>query len=145
MRVSARTIRSHIESLRTTTRDVQFDELTERVRREPGGVLAEPMDVLVLAGRPVEFEPLIFTFQEAAGYWQATPILTRICSGQIRLVVLAYSLDEAATIMQGDYHTWAPAIVSALKDTMVLDRLQASRFVYTPREPIGGTCAYSRA
>jgi hypothetical protein len=140
MRGSARAVRSHIESLRTTTPDVQFDQLIERVRREPGDVLAEPMDVLVLAGRPVEFEPLIFAFEEAAGNWHATPILTRICSGQIRLVILGYSLDEAAAIMQGEYHIWPPAIVSALKDTMVLERLQASRFVYAAREPIGGAC-----
>ncbi len=137
---SARGLRSDLESLRTTTPDAQFDRLIERVRREPGEVMAEPMDVLVLAGRPVEFEPLIFTFMEAAGYWQAAPMLTRICSGQIRLVVLAYSLDEAADIMQGQFHVWAPAIVSALRETMMLDRLEAARFVYTPREPIGGTC-----
>jgi glycosyl transferase family 87 len=136
----ARLDRSGIESLRTPTPNDEFERLVGRVRDAPGDVLAEPMDVLVLAGRPVEFEPLTFSFLLASGYWQAAPIVNRICSGQIRMVVLGYPLDEAADIRFGQYPVWAPPILSALQDTMVLERGQATRFLYTPRAPIGATC-----
>jgi hypothetical protein len=40
------------------------------VRHEPGGVLAEPMDVIVLAGRPVLLEPFIYNLLLQAGRWR---------------------------------------------------------------------------
>ena len=49
---SVRTVRADIGAVVRRSPNVEFDALVDRVRREPGGVLAEPMDVVVLAGPP---------------------------------------------------------------------------------------------
>ena len=54
-----------------------FDELVARVRSEPREVLAEPLDVVVLAGRPILLEPTIFGILQRAGSWDAGPLVRR--------------------------------------------------------------------
>jgi MFS family permease len=142
---AARAVRSDVESLRTTTRDAEFDALVESVRREPGSVLAQPADVMVLAGRPVSFDTLIYNLLLEAGSGRVDPLVARICSGEIRLLVIDYSLEEGAGFMFGQYPLWPPRVMAALQDTMTLDRVQSGRFVYSWHPPATGAECTGRA
>ena len=103
------------------------------MRREPGEVLAQPADVVVLAGRSVLFDPLQYNFLLGAGQWRAEPLVARICNGEIRLLVIEYSLEDGAAMTFGGVALWPHEVMEALQDTMTLDRLQSDRFIYTPR------------
>ena len=59
--------------LRAGASDPAFSGLVARVRAEPGFVLADPPDVVVLANRPVVFEPLIYSMLLEQGSWRPDP------------------------------------------------------------------------
>ena len=105
-----------------------FALLVEQTQAARGAVLADPLDVVVLANRPVVLEPLIYKLLYQSGQWDPTSIVQRVCSGQISLLVLAYPLEDA------DDH-WPLPVIDALRQRLVLDRVVAAgsgqRFVYT--------------
>ncbi len=136
---SARVVRADIRSTLTAPRDVDFEALVDRVRHEPGSVIAEPMDVIVLAGRQVLLEPFIFNILLDTGHWRADPVVDRICGGDVGLLVLAYPLQVGAGMTDGLHALWTPAVMSALADTMELEGVQAQRYVYS-RSPSGARC-----
>jgi hypothetical protein len=129
--VSARALRSDIRSVFTAPRDVDFEALVDRVRLETRSVIAEPMDVIVLAGRQVLLEPFIFNILLDTGQWRAEPIVDRICAGDVGLLVLAYPMEVGAEMTDGLHALWTPAVMAALADTMELERVQAQRYVYS--------------
>jgi hypothetical protein len=130
---SARTVRSDMQAVLAPSRNVEFEALVDRVRREPGAVLAEPMDVLVLAGRPVLLEPYIYNLLLDSGRWRPESLVARICNAEITLLVLAYPLEVGARMSDGLYALWPEPIMTALQNSMSLDAVQATRYVYTPR------------
>jgi hypothetical protein len=112
-----------------------LESVVERVRAEPGPVLADPMDVLALAGKEVLFEPYLFSLLYTQQRWDPEPLTRRICAGQIGLVVLDWPLEtETGPTYQG-HPFWATPIVEALRESMVLDSRQGGRFLYTPAPP----------
>jgi hypothetical protein len=120
-----------------------FTTLVERVRSEPAAVLANPLDVVTLAGRPVLFEPYIFSILQTEGRWDPAPIVDRICGGDVGLLVLDYPLEVANTAYHGYAH-WPWPIFAALEGTMHRRGTLAERFIYTPRarspdRPLDGT------
>jgi hypothetical protein len=116
--------RGHAEAL---------DKLIQRVRSEPGEVLAEPLDVVVLAGRRTLFEPTIFGILHSEGLWDAGPLVSQICAGEIDLLVLGDRLDSGLQQRHGYVH-WPAPILAALQETMVLETLEAGRFIYVPSQ-----------
>jgi hypothetical protein len=114
-----------------------FDALRQRVRDEPGSVIAEPLDVVVLTGRPVELEPLIYSLLADTGTWDPQPLVQRICMGDIKLVVLGYTLDDAMQMGQGPYTVWPRAIVSAMRASMRLETSTFGRNLYVPYPTAG--------
>ena len=137
---SASAARSDLRNVLTLPPDVDFHALVERVRREPDGVIAEPMDVVVLAGRPVLFEPFVYNLMLDQGRWRPDPLVARICDGEIGLAVLAYSLEVGARMTDGLHSLWPPAVIASLQDTMSLEGIEASRYVYTRRASIAPGC-----
>jgi len=137
---SAQAVRSDARSLLAAGANVEFDSLVDRVRREPRDVLAEPMDVLVLAGRPVTFEPFIYSVRLDMGRWQPNEQVARICNGDVGLVVLGYSLEVGAGMTDGLHALWPPPVMAALRDSMAFEGIQAARYVYTPRPPSWPRC-----
>jgi len=133
VRASARMVRSGMGAGLGSARDLEFEGLVDRVRRAPGGVLAEPMDVVVLAGRPVLLEPFIYNLRLDAGRWRPDSLVASICAGEIGLVVLGYPLEVGARMTDGLYALWPAPVMSALQRSMTLDGIQAERYVYTPR------------
>jgi hypothetical protein len=132
-RLAVGTIRSDVETMSAAARQAEFNALVERVRHAPGAVLAEPMDVVVLAGRPVLLEPFIYNLLLDAGRWQPAGLVARICNGDIALLVLAYPLDVGARMTDGLYALWPAPVMTALQRSMEPDGVAATRYVYRPR------------
>lgn len=129
----ARDVRTDLGALASTSADVDFETLVERVRREPRDVIAEPMDTVVLAGRQVVLEPVIYSILLDTGQWQPGPLVDRICSGNIGLLVLGYPLEVAPRMTDGLHALWPAPILAALEERMQLEGRQAERYVYVPR------------
>jgi hypothetical protein len=110
-----------------------FAQLIARIEHEPREILSEPMDVVVLANRPMLFEPLNYTLLWSANEWDAQPLVDRICAGDIGLLVLVNRIDELPQQTIGGYELWPPPLTAALQTTMIFDSRQAGRFVYVPR------------
>ncbi|HEX8969705.1 MAG TPA: hypothetical protein VF937_17610, partial [Chloroflexota bacterium] len=104
--------------------DAEFPLLVDRVRQEPADVLADPMDVVALAGRPILLEPIIFQLLDEEGGWNPQPLVRHVCSGGVRLLVLGYPIDSMP---------WPPEVAGALRESMAPAGRLADRFLYEPR------------
>jgi hypothetical protein len=113
--------------------DPGFDALVDRVRAEPRQVLASPSDVVVLAGRPLLLEPLIYSLFFETNGWDAEPIVQRICDGEVGLVILSKPLDEPDPRLLG-FALWPAPVWTAMQRAMALERQTADRYVYVPRQ-----------
>jgi hypothetical protein len=101
-------------------------------------VIAEPLDVVVLTGRPVELEPLIYSLLADTGSWDPQPLVRRICQGEIKLAVLGYTLEDATQMGQGPYTVWPRTVLSAMRASMRLETSTFGRYLYVPY-PNGGS------
>jgi hypothetical protein len=111
----------------------------ERVRAEPRDVLASPLDVVVLADRPVLLEPYVFSLRYAQGRWDPGPLVRRICAGGVGLVVLDRPLERDPEPYHGYAH-WPAPVLRALRATMVLERQQDGRYLYAPGPAAAPAC-----
>jgi hypothetical protein len=110
----------------------EFGRLVERVRATPGAVIAEPLDVLTMAGKPVIVEPWAADALYQSGTWNIQPLVDRVCRGDVQLAVLAHSLDDSVVAYQ-DYGIWPRPLIRAMHDRMVLDDARAGRYAYVLR------------
>jgi hypothetical protein len=106
-------------------------EFAQVVAAEPGAVLTDDPSLAVLAGKPVEFEFIIFTILAAQGVWDETPILDAISARRFNLVVLTESLDVPPR-----------PLISARLTENVRTALEAA---YTPAGQQGGYWLYRPA
>jgi hypothetical protein len=115
-----------------------FADLVERVRAEPRQVLANPADVVVLAERPLLFEPYVFSILEREGQWDPAALVEQICVGGIGLLVVDSPLESAGPSFHG-YSHWPAPVLDALRQTMVLEARYGDRLLYVPaRREAGG-------
>jgi hypothetical protein len=121
-----------ISMVRAGSDDPEFDSLVERVREEPGIVMADPPDVTVLADRPVYFEPLIYSVLMAEGEWQPDRVVDTICRGQVTLLILDYRLGDHSDTY-GSFDAFPTPVTRALEEVMTYEGTQANRSVYTLR------------
>jgi hypothetical protein len=126
-----------------------FHQVVERVRGEPRLVLADPLDVVALAGREIELEPYLFSVLSSEAHWDPASLIGRICAREIGLVVFGKALETPGLSYQG-YAFWPAPILAALREIMVLDSERAGRWLYVPaaiassdRPP--GACVSQRA
>ena len=75
----------------------EFDMLVDRVRNSPGIALADPLDVVALAGRPVYVDPLVYAMLTDAGSWSTRPLLDKIWTNQGPVRDLAGELSRKTT------------------------------------------------
>lgn len=104
--------------------------LVERVRETPGDVIAEPLDVIALAGKPVLVEPWAADALYQTGTWNISPLVDRVCRGEIGLAVMAHSLDEQVSAYN-DFGIWPRPLIRALQQAMIPQGDQTGRWVYT--------------
>jgi hypothetical protein len=90
------------------------------------------MDVLVLAGRPVLLEPLIFGILERQGAWDSSPLVRSICAGQVPLLVLNGPLSSAADYAPYGVPWWPEPVIRALQARMQPAGEMAGRLLYQP-------------
>ena len=126
--------------LRAGSQDSGFDALVRRVHDEPGFVLADPPDVVVLANRPVMFEPLIFSMLQDEGTWHAELAVKMICDGSVRLLVLNYPLGPQNNGTFGRFHAWPDMVWHALEDALQPAGEQANREIYIARQQVDPAC-----
>ena len=110
----------------TRQRDA-MQELLEMVRRTDGPVLSQDMTLLVLAGKPVEFQPVDMTNLANQREWDENGIVRPIEQRRYRLVILDF--DVAAP---PDSVYLSPRIVGAIRDQYRLLARMASYWVYAP-------------
>ena len=115
----------------------ELQSLVERVRAEPGQVLADPLDVVALAARPVLLEPYIYSILHLQGYWDPAPVAEQICSGQVSLLILSYPLDGAGPLSFGAVPRWPGPVLKALRQTMSLESRPLGRYLYTSTNKTG--------
>jgi hypothetical protein len=112
-----------------STAQAALAPLVERVRSANGTVLADPLDVVVLANRPIFIEPTDFGIRERAGTWDSTPIVELLCTKQVPLVILGYAVDDVG-------ERWPASLVTTMQRTLVLDATvplaNRARWVYVP-------------
>ena len=119
------------------TRTEQFRSVVERVELERGEVLADPLDVIPLAGRPILLATHFYTILEEEGRWDPSPLVQQICGGGVGLLILGYPLESDGRTLHGYAH-WPASVLAALRETMVLEQEQAGRFIYTARKELTG-------
>ena len=124
-----------------------FQALVARVRAEPREVISDPPDVVALAGRPNPIELYFSTIRQAKGLLDLSPLVRRICRGEVGLLVLRYSLDSEARGVYHGYAYWPADVLAALRERMVFQTKQAGRYLYVPAPPSvplasasGGVC-----
>ncbi len=112
--------------------DAQFQSLVERVRMTPGAIVAEPLDALSMAGKPALVEPWQSDALYRSGTWDITPLVDRVCAGDIQLAVLEHPLDDTVVAYQ-DYSIWPAPLLDALRQKLVFEQQLAGRHIYIPR------------
>ena len=124
--------------------DARFGGLVESARLAPYAVLADPLDVAVLAGRSVVLEPVIYKLFYQAGQWNPEPIVEQVCSGQVSLLVLGYPLGSGPTDAAQAEHQWPSPVLAAFRDALALRDVvplgSGQRYVYAP-DPARSGCA----
>ena len=88
--------------------------------------------MVVLANRPVYFEPLIYSVLMAEGAWRPEAAVDTICSGQVRIVVLDYRSGHHSDTY-GSRDAFPAPVLRALESVMRYETTQANRSVYTLR------------
>ncbi|HLZ28640.1 MAG TPA: hypothetical protein VKV73_15105 [Chloroflexota bacterium] len=118
--------------------DGAFEHLVALARAAPGAVLADPLDMPVLADRPIVLEPVIYKLLYQVGLWDAAPLVQRVCNGEVALLVLRYPLGSGTglDVAADADHQWPGPVLDALRRTFVLQEVVAAgggqRFVYVP-------------
>lgn len=132
--VAAGTWLTSLHTIRPSSESAsQLQQLVERVRAEPRTVLADPVDVVVLADKEPLFEPLLLSIFAADGRWDVQPIVDRVCGGQIGLLVV----DRPISALD-----WPEPLRAALLDRMRIESSVAGLLVYTPSPTAsGGACS----
>jgi hypothetical protein len=92
-----------------------------------------PQDVVVMAGRPIALEPLIYSLFFDAGRWDPAPVVQQICAGEVGLVILSKPLDQPDPNLLG-YGFWPAPVWEAMQQRMMLEGMLDHRYVYVPSQ-----------
>ncbi len=88
-----------------------------------GDVLADPLDVIVALDRRILLDPLAYHELEAAGVWDPTPLVKRICAGEVGVVALGYRLEDAHADAR-----WPARVLEAVRAQVIEERQLPSGF-----------------
>jgi hypothetical protein len=97
-------------------------------------VLADPLDVVVLAGRPVLLEPAAFAMLDSQKLWDPQPLVRSICGGQVSLVIVRVPLKPLSDFRWNGMPWWPPEVMQALLQRMRLAGQRGGRLLYVPAE-----------
>jgi hypothetical protein len=110
-----------------------FHEFFEELRNEPEPVLAESMDVAVLADHPVQFEPFAFSMLEHDGRWNSQPLVDDICAGHVPLLVMSHPIAiDLHPVGLLEFPMWPGSVMAALRQAMILESARSGHWLYRP-------------
>lgn len=120
---------------RDLDREQQFQAITPYLQ-DPGRLVSVEIDPLLLVGRPIEVEPLIFTFVEEAGMLDGTPVLQDLRDKRFSVIILYEDLFmKNRTKLQLGTPTLPDAHLAAIaKEYELVD--------YAPGPLVGGLYIY---
>jgi hypothetical protein len=98
---------------------------------QPGEVLTDEPSLAALAGKPIEFEFIIFTILAAQHVWDEQPILEAISDRRFSLVMLTQPLETPVPKLIAA--RWSPAVQDALQMNYAPDGQAGAYWVYRPR------------
>ena len=110
-----------------------FNGVVDDVRAHRGVVLAESMDVAVLANHPVHFEPFAFSMLEYERRWSSQPLVDDICAGRISLLVLSYPIEsDIYPVGLPQFPMWPRSVMTALRQALRFDKIEGNHWFYRP-------------
>jgi len=111
---------------------VTLPRLTEIVKSVPGPVLSDDISLLVLAGKPVYFEPFLFSLLAKEGKWDPRPLVARIRAQEYDLLVLGHELSRPLSPYHG-IESWHNDIWSEMRAQYQLVHQVGPFYVYEPK------------
>lgn len=110
--------------------DAQWQRLIDAVRTAPGPVVSEDMSYVVLAGKPLAFQPFELTQASADGHWNATLFTDRVRQGAYALIILPVNVFDPRAGL--DLSRWSRAMYAAVEAEYVpVSRLEG-QWLYRP-------------
>lgn len=111
----------------------EWHRLVRLVAETPGPVISEDMAFVVLAGKPVAFQPSELTKVTQVGRWDQSLVVRRLASGAYPLVILPANLSDARARGSGVFFRWTPEMLAAIAQRYALTAKLAGQWVYAPR------------
>ncbi len=108
----------------------QWHQLIDLVRATPGPVVSEDMSFVVLAGKPLAFQPFELTQAAASGWWNQNLFVRRLLAGDYSLVILPVNV---AAGQQPNSSRWSPEMAAAISQAYVPVGYLHGNWVYRPR------------
>lgn len=105
--------------------------MMKAIRETEGPVICEDCTYLVLAGRPLEFEPFIMTQLSLQGAWDQRPFLEELKSGKYALIALNFELDQDPGFYR---ERFTEEMLEAMKNAYAFERRIGAFFLYRPRQ-----------
>jgi hypothetical protein len=104
--------------------------LAGRIAQEPGDVLTDEPSLSVLAGKPLQFEFVVFNLLARHGLWDERPILDAIAQRRFSLVVLTSPIDGPPK--REIESRWTDSVAQAIQEAYAFDSQQEGYWLYRP-------------
>jgi hypothetical protein len=105
-------------------------DLAGRIAQEPGDILTDDPGLSLLAGKPVQFEFIVFNLLARHGLWDERPILDAVAQRRFSLVVLTGPIDGPPK--REIESRWTDSIAQAIQQAYVFDSQQEGYWLYRP-------------
>lgn len=140
--VGSQTVREYHELQASLGNGQRYAQLLEMTRSTHGYVVSDELDLLVLSGKPVFYEPVILSILYSQGLWDPSRLTDSLCNGEVSLLVLrapieTYSSTGTAAVVPFFPEPVLNALVRCMKSVNVVE----DRYIYGPRlsEPSSGS------
>ena len=110
--------------------DAQWAQLVDTVRQTPGSVVSEDMSYVVLAGKPLAFQPFELTQASQDGRWDAGLFIDRVQRGEYALIILPINVFDARAGL--DLSRWSRAMYAAVRQAYVVQAHLEGQWLYKP-------------
>ncbi len=109
--------------------------MLKAIRETPGPVICEDCTYLILAGRPLDFEPFIMTQLSLQGAWDQRPFLEELRAGKYALIALNFELGNDPGFSR---ERFTERMLEAMGEAYAFERRVGAFFLYRPRQRARG-------
>jgi hypothetical protein len=118
--------RPNMSALGDTVLAAKLDGLSQRIRQADKPVISDDMVAVLRGGKPVVWEPAIFTELSHVGLWNAAPLVDRICKHEFAFFVTDAAPDTP--LYAGRYDP----IVKAMRQAYPILEMHAGYVLHLP-------------